>query len=253
LNGLINALATYAKGTNMTHAASITSAGENLHIIVDDEIDPTVVPGIIINLGPNPGYYYGSTTADGSAGDDTISFGHNAGYYYGSATADGSAGDDTISFEHNAGYFYGSTTADGGAGDDTISFGGNAGYFYGSATADGGAGDDTISFGGNAGYFYGSATADGGAGADQISFGAGASTVIIDFGAADGAADELVFKGSVNDATILNWENDFDLVDIIDPSQWIGEDDGTDTTFTFGNATIHFLDVTQVELDTFMF
>ena len=152
---------------------------------------------------------------------------------------------------------WGTVSAKGGEGGDTISFESSAGFDGGFASAEGGAGDDKISFGDYAAVYSGDVTADGGAGADTISFGHGAGSnggsITIDLGAADSAADELIFRGSVENATVLNWEQALDLVDVLDPTQFAGFDNGFDTTFTFGCQAITFIGITGVSIEDFLF
>jgi hypothetical protein len=107
-----------------------------------------------------------------------------------------------------------------------------------------------------AGY-DGNVSVNGGAGADTISFGRGAGSnggsITIDLGVADSAADELIFRGSVENAAVLNWEQALDLVDVLDPTQFAGFDNGFDTTFTFGYQAITFIGITGVSIEDFLF
>ena len=144
----------------------------------------------------------------------------------------------------------------GSAGNDTISFG-NAASAQGSLSVDGGAGDDTISFGDGAAAAAGNLSVVGGAGSDTISFGNFAAisngNISVDLGFADGAADELIFNGSIENASVQNWVAGEDaLVDVVDPSTWTGVDNGTDTVFTAAGSrgqSLTFEDVTGLGTD----
>jgi hypothetical protein len=76
----------------------------------------------------------------------------------------------------------------------------------------------------------------------------------VDLGFDDGAADELIFLGTVETATIQNWTAGEDaLVDIVDPLEWTGVDNGTDTVFTAGSQSLTFEGVTGLGVDDFLF
>lgn len=86
---------------------------------------------------------------------------------------------------------------------------------------------------------------DGGDGADTITFGNLAQNLTIDLGADDADVDTLRFLGGVNDATIANWEQGLDLVDVVNEGAWsIIGDDGAETTLSDGASTITFLNIT---------
>ena len=140
-----------------------------------------------------------------------------------------------LSFGDFAGASNGALTVDGGAGEDTISFGDDAGSGGAIASAaarsfsllsaqagtlvvDGGA--DTISFGARAG-----------AGADTIRIGDQAESLRVNLGAADGAADTVIFDGLILSGEIFNRVFGEDtLIDVAtNASQWTATDNGTDT------------------------
>ncbi|PYG32565.1 VCBS domain-containing protein [Pelagimonas varians] len=102
---------------------------------------------------------------------------------------------------------------------------------------------DTITIGSDAGGNTGSVTVDGGAGADTITFGDGAENLSIDLGA-DADVDTLIFLGTVENATISNWEQGVDVVDVASVAGWTVSDDGTDTTLSDGVSDITFVDTT---------
>lgn len=142
---------------------------------------------------------------------------------------------------------------------DIISFEGSAGYTDGQVTAncetiavDGGAGDDLIRFAFDAGASRGRITVNRGDGADKIQFSDGAQNLTVDLGAADNAVDTLIFEGYVSNATIANREQGLDIVDVVDPNQWAGIDNGTDPVFTNGRQDITILDVIGVDVDSFL-
>lgn len=143
----------------------------------------------------------------------------------------------------------------GSSGDDTISFGILTAHFYGEVSVNGLDGNDTISFGDGAANEGGILSVDGGAGSDTISFGnfAGANSdrLSIDLGFGDGAADELIFTGTVYNAFVQNWIAGEDaLVDVVDPLDWTGFDNGRDTSFTAaGWQRITFEGVTGLGTD----
>ena len=175
-------------------------------------------PGVTVDYGDVFGANYtGTPPVVGSSGDDTISFGFGTAFIFGEAIINGLDGNDTISFGEYAAFEGGKLSVDGGAGSDTISFGDAAGF----ASAYAG------------GY------------------------LTIDLGFEDGAADELIFTGTVYDASVNNWIAGEDaLVDVVDPSDWTGVDNGADTEFTTANyQSITFVGVTGLgtDVDDFLF
>jgi hypothetical protein len=211
--------------------------------------------GDTITFGASAGLF-GTVNVFGDAGDDLINFGALGGAS-GTINVHGGEGADTINLGRSAGYNGGAVIVDGGAGNDLMTFGGAAAYLNGSVTARGGLGDDTIIFGEEAALVILSVTntfvtVEGGMGADHFTFGddAGLSTnfyagsITIDMGI-DTDADTLVFLGSVDNTTILNWDYGTDLaVDVVDPSAWVISDNGTNTTLINGTDELVFAGVT---------
>ncbi len=172
----------------------------------------------------------------------TLEFGDEYGAFYpGTPPVVGSSGDDTISFGNGTAFIYGEASVNGLDGIDTISFGNGTAIYGGILSVDGGAGSDTISFGDAAGF----ASANEG------------GDLSIDLGLDDGAADELIFTGTVYDASVNNWIAGEDaLVDVVDPLEWTGVDDGANTEFSAaGGQSITFEGVTGLgtDVDDFLF
>ena len=187
------------------------------------------------------GFFIGTVNVDAGDGDDAITFGDSAGSQNGTVNVNAGEGDDTINFGNGAGLLAGTVNVNAGNGDDEVGFGSGAGNALGTVVVDTGEGDDTIGFGDAVAQQQGTIEVFAGAGADTITFGDGAArsvsgaaegTIIVDLGMNDMAADTLVFEGSIFNATIRNWEAGIDTVDVVDPTAWSGNDDGTDTTFT---------------------
>jgi Ca2+-binding RTX toxin-like protein len=114
----------------------------------------------------------------------------------------------------------------------------------------GGAGNDEISFVEWVGY-SGSVTVDGGAGADTFEFGGGGENLTIDLGAGDEDRDSVIFKGSVKNTTIDNWEYGVDAnIDVVDPTAWTAQIENGNTVLTTNdNQSLTFIGITDANLN----
>jgi len=212
-----------------------------------------------ISFGNSAARQNGDITLDVGNGDNAISFVGNAARDNGTISITSGDGADTISMSNRAAQGNGVVDIDSGAGDDQITFGtftallngtinvdtgdGNDRVSFGSESARGGditvetgAGDDVISLAREAARNNGTFEIFAGAGADAVNIGVDGGilngTINIDLGAADGAIDAVLFRGDIFNTTISNWETGIDTVDVVDPMDWTGNDNGTDTTFT---------------------
>jgi serralysin len=206
-----------------------------------------------ISFGDNAGNSSGRVTVEGNEGNDTINISYSAASLGGTVIVDGGNDDDVITIDRNAAAFSGQVTAKGGDGNDAITFGRSAGAFGGVATAEGGEGDDTITFDWMAGESNGSVVARGGAGADTIHFLGYSYSSTIDLGAADGAADTLIYGSNVHGSTVHNFDAaEGDTLQVTSSFGWSGQVINGDAVFTNGSQSIKLVGVSDVPLESIL-
>ncbi|MEP5155272.1 hypothetical protein, partial [Planktotalea sp.] len=262
---VVNVTATDASGASVTQTLRLSIAldhdfGDTATVSsvtgssFDDRVTfgeyPAVFSSMTVSLGEGEdtlifadrGGVESTLTLDTGADDDTIEFGHFAAVTGNVSIASG-GGNDSITLGDHAATASGTLSITDTGGNTVISFGNNAGVTNGvvNITLDDGA--DQVSFGINAGTDNGEISIASGAGADQFIFDDNAANLMIDLGQ-DSDTDSVTFLGSVHSATIENWEEGVDIVDVLDPSTWTLMVDGTDTTLSNGVSDIRFAGIT---------